>query len=178
MDEAKSKRVSQAAAISRIIDAVEAITASMLQGRQTATRTILTLGAGSLVATITVLQIIGTTGARSLWLLPVSWGLHLICIFFCLGYLQRFVGHQPAMTVLRILGEDAAQTLSETIEEMGVDVHPDVLAVKCMSLLLKKNEARLDELLEVGSNWFLLAHLFFYCGLIALMVFASLNLPW
>ena len=136
--------------------------------RQAFIRLLLTLSAGSLVASISLLRF--TDNAETAWLalLPISWGFLGISVVTCLLHFASNHSYVWLFRSARLL-DDA----KESTKELG------------FSDRLEAAEALLDHIQQVddgGLKWDMyqsvIALTSFSLGLLTLIVFATKNLPW
>ena len=150
--------------------AVERYVETAQTTRQAFIRLLLTLSSGSLVASVSLLQSWVTADTVWLALLPVAWGLFGISVLACLAHYASFPGYDWVGSALKIFIDDA--------EELTRDSRLSAQERVAAAMKIRLEQLEDNHNLKNESKTARVALASFNLGLLALIVFATRNLPW
>ena len=138
--------------------------------RQAFIRLLLTLSAGSLVASISLLRF--TVNAETAWiaLLPISWVFLGISVLICLLHFASNYSYVWMLGLSRFFIDDAKESTKESV------LADRVKAAEAFNDKIK--DMKDDSDLKWDWRLSVSALISFFLGLLTLVVFATKNLPW
>lgn len=154
------------------LQTLEVVLEQFIKSRDTIIKNLLNLSAGSLVATITLLQVFGKEFSNGLFLLPLSWFLFGCTIVACFIHIGSSQNYWFLLESFRWY----ESTAKEAVSEIEIDATEWQKVKVAISVLQEKLED--DSRYTSLRNSIATALFTFIGGLACLGIFATLNLPW
>ena len=157
----------------RLIDVAVAGLSALDRGRWALVRNLISLSAGSMVVTVSVVGLFLADDPDWLWLLPAAWLFLGASVITGLLYVIKATGPDVMALTLRKKFDDYSVDLKEFMLDRELPM--EALA----AIVLKQAIERVDESFDTTPTILLASSLLlFSAGLLALGLFASINLPW
>lgn len=157
---------------SAFVDDLEKLFNQVIELQKSSITSILNLSAGSLVATITLIQVFGQDYSVGVFLLPTSWLFFCIAIISCLLHLINRSDYLNIIMFFKTYRKTAIEAVSKHDVNL-TDEDKIRIVVDISKIHLEK-----DPELKFLNYSVITAFISFVLGLICLGMFASLNLPW